>query len=44
MTTGQVVLMLLRITVPLPILHRRLAGGVIAMLLDALDLVPVEFA
>lgn len=42
MTTGQVIIILARIIVPLIILRRPLAGGVIAMLLDALDVVLVE--
>lgn len=42
MTTGQIVIILARIIVPLIILRRPLAGGIIAMLLDALDVVLVE--
>lgn len=42
MTTGQIIVILLRIVVPLLILRRPLAGGIIAMLLDALDVVIVE--
>lgn len=42
MTTGQVVVIALRIVIPLLILKRPLAGGIIAMLLDALDVMIVE--
>ncbi|HYH12205.1 MAG TPA: hypothetical protein VD789_07600 [Thermomicrobiales bacterium] len=42
MTNGQVIIILARIIVPLIILRRPLAGGIIAMLLDALDVVLVE--
>ena len=34
MTTGQIIVILLRVFVPLLILRRPLAGGIIAMLLD----------
>jgi hypothetical protein len=43
MTTGQIVVISLRIIVPLLILKKPLAGGIAAMLLDALDVVIVEF-
>jgi hypothetical protein len=43
MTTGQLIVIGLRLVVPLLILKKPLAGGVIAMLLDALDVVIVEF-
>lgn len=42
MTSGQIVIILLRVIVPLIILRRPLAGGIIAMVLDALDVVLVE--
>jgi hypothetical protein len=42
MTTGQVVVIALRVIVPLLILKRPLAGGIAAMLLDALDVIIVE--
>ncbi len=42
MTTGQIIIIALRVIVPLLILRRPLAGGIIAMLLDALDVVLVE--
>lgn len=42
MTTGQIVIIALRVVVPLLILRRPLAGGIIAMALDALDVVLVE--
>jgi hypothetical protein len=42
MTTGQIVVLALRIIVPLLILKRPLAGGIAAMLLDGLDVVIVE--
>lgn len=42
MTVGQIVVIGLRIVLPLLILRRPLAGGVLAMLLDALDVVIVE--
>jgi len=42
MTTGQMIIILARIIVPLLILRRPLAGGIIALLLDALDVVLVE--
>jgi len=42
MTTGQIVVITMRIVIPLMILKRPLAGGIIAMLLDALDVVIVE--
>jgi hypothetical protein len=42
-TTGQIVVIALRIVVPLLILKRPLAGGVIAMLLDGVDVIIVEF-
>ena len=43
MTTGQIVVIALRIVVPLLILKRPLAGGIAAMLLDGLDVIIVEF-
>jgi hypothetical protein len=43
MTTGQIVVISLRLIVPLLILKRPLAGGIAAMLLDGLDVVIVEF-
>lgn len=43
MTTGQIVVIALRVIVPLLILKKPLVGGVIAMLLDALDVVIVEW-
>lgn len=43
MTTGQIVVIGLRLVVPLLILKKPLAGGIIAMLLDALDVVIVEW-
>ncbi len=42
MTTGQIAVIALRVLVPLLILKRPLAGGIAAMLLDALDVVIVE--
>lgn len=42
MTTGQLIVIALRLVVPLLILKRPLVGGVVAMLLDALDVVIVE--
>jgi len=42
MTTGQIVVIALRLLVPLLIFKRPLAGGIAAMLLDALDVVIVE--
>lgn len=42
MTTGQVVVIALRIIVPLLILKRPLAGGILAMLLDGADVMIVE--
>lgn len=42
MTTGQIVVIVLRVIVPLLILQKPLIGGFIAMLLDALDVVIVE--
>lgn len=42
-TTGQMIVIGLRLVVPLLILKRPLAGGVIAMVLDALDVVIVEW-
>jgi hypothetical protein len=42
MTTGQIVVISLRLIVPLLILKRPLAGGIAAMLLDGLDVVIVE--
>jgi hypothetical protein len=42
-TTGQVVVIALRLVVPLLILKKPLAGGIAAMLLDGLDVVIVEF-
>jgi hypothetical protein len=43
MTTGQIVVISLRIIVPLMILRKPLAGGIVAMLLDGLDVVIVEW-
>lgn len=43
MTEGQIIVILLRIFVPLLILKRPLVGGIIAMVLDALDVVIVEW-
>ncbi len=43
MTEGQIIVIALRIIVPLMILWRPLPGSIIAMLLDALDVVIVEF-
>lgn len=42
MTEGQIVVIALRIVVPLLILWRPLPGGIIAMLLDAVDVMIVE--
>lgn len=42
MTTGQLIVIALRLIVPLLILKRPLAGGIVAMLLDGLDVVIVE--
>jgi len=42
-TTGQLVVIALRLIVPLLILRRPLAGGIAAMLLDATDVIIVEF-
>jgi hypothetical protein len=42
MTVGQVVVIVLRIVLPLLILRRPLVGGIIAMAIDALDVVIVE--
>jgi hypothetical protein len=41
-TTGQIIIIALRIVVPLLILRRPLTGGIIAMALDGLDVVLVE--
>ncbi len=43
MTTGQLVVIGLRLIVPLLILRKPLAGGLAAMLLDATDVIIVEF-
>ena len=43
MTTGQLVVIVLRLIVPLLILRKPLAGGIAAMLLDATDVIIVEF-
>lgn len=43
MTTGQLIVIALRLVVPLLILRKPLAGGIVAMLLDATDVVIVEF-
>ncbi len=43
MTTGQLVVIGLRLLVPLLILRKPLAGGLAAMLLDAVDVVIVEW-
>lgn len=43
MTAGQLVVIALRLVVPLLILKRPLAGGIVAMALDALDVVIVEW-
>lgn len=43
MTEGQMIVIALRLVVPLLILKRPLIGGIVAMLLDALDVVIVEF-
>ena len=43
MTTGQIVVIALRLIVPLLILKKPLAGGIAAMLLDGLDVVIVEW-
>lgn len=43
MTTGQIVVIALRIIVPLLILKKPLAGGIVAMALDGLDVIIVEF-
>lgn len=43
MTEGQVVVIVLRLVVPLLILRWSLVGGLAAMLVDALDVVIVEF-
>lgn len=43
MTEGQIIVIALRVIVPLMILWRPLTGGIIAMLLDAFDVVIVEF-
>lgn len=42
-TTGQLIVIGLRIVVPLLILKRPLLGGILAMVLDALDVVIVEW-
>jgi len=42
MTTGQLVVIALRVVVPLLILRRPLLGGILAMAIDALDVVIVE--
>ena len=42
MTAGQIFVIALRIAMPLLILRRPLAGGLVAMALDALDVVVVE--
>lgn len=42
MTTGQIFVIAMRLVIPLLILKRPLVGGVVAMLLDALDVVIVE--
>ncbi len=43
MTTGQLVVITLRLVVPLLILRKPLAGGIAAMALDATDVIIVEF-
>ncbi len=43
MTTGQLIVIGLRLVVPLVILRRPLLGGVLAMLLDGADVIIVEF-
>lgn len=43
MTEGQMIVIALRLIIPLIILKRPLVGGVIAMVLDAFDVVIVEF-
>lgn len=43
LTTGQMIVIGLRLVIPLLILKKPLAGGIIAMLLDALDVVIVEW-
>lgn len=42
-TTGQIVVIGLRLVIPLLILRRPLLGGVLAMLLDGADVIIVEF-
>jgi hypothetical protein len=42
MTTGQIVVISLRVIVPLLILKKPLAGGIAALLLDAVDVMIVE--
>jgi hypothetical protein len=42
-TTGQIVVIALRIILPLLILKKPLAGGILAMLLDGVDVILVEF-
>jgi hypothetical protein len=42
MTTGQIVVIALRLVVPLLILKKPLAGGILAMLLDGADVMIVE--
>lgn len=42
MTSGQIIVIGLRLVIPLLILKRRLVGGIAAMLMDALDVVLVE--
>lgn len=43
LTQGQIIVIALRLVIPLMILWRPLPGSIIAMLLDALDVVIVEF-
>jgi hypothetical protein len=43
MTDGQVFVVAFRVVLPLLILRKPLLGGIMAMLLDALDVVIVEF-
>lgn len=43
LTQGQMIVIALRLVIPLMILWRPLSGSIIAMLLDAFDVVIVEF-
>jgi hypothetical protein len=42
MSAGELIIVALRLTIPLLILRRPLVGGIVAMVLDALDVVLIE--